>query len=248
MRLIPVIDLIDGQAVHAVKGVRAQYRPVKSVLCRTSDPVTVARAFRDRLRLDEIYVADLDAIRGFANTAHREVIEALIRREAMHLILDAGVSDVASVRAWLDLGVHKIVIASETLRWWDELRRIPAAIDRDRLVFSLDFRAGKILSQCPHLAAMPPMKALEQLQSSAWQEILLLDLSRVGSRWGADRALAAEARASFPDLSLLIGGGIDTPQELIDLRSLGVAGVLVATALHCGTLCAEDISSLGVLK
>jgi len=246
--LIPVIDLIDGQAVHAVKGARAQYRPVQSVLCQTSDPVPVARAFRDRLRLDEIYVADLDAIRGIANASHREVIEALIGREAMHVILDAGVSDVASARAWLNFGVHKIVIASETLRRWDLLLRIPAAIDRDRLVFSLDFRAGKILSQCPRLAAMPPMKALEHLRSSAWQEILLLDLSRVGSRWGADRALAVEARASFPDLSLLVGGGIDGPQELIDLRSLGVAGVLVATALHCGTLRAEDISFLRALK
>jgi len=98
------------------------------------------------------------------------------------------------------------------------------------------------------LAAMPPMKALEHLQSSGWQEVLLLDLSRVGSRAGADRALAAAARESFPGLGLLIGGGVSNPKELIDLRSLGVAGVLVATAFHSGALRAKDISFLGALQ
>jgi phosphoribosylformimino-5-aminoimidazole carboxamide ribotide isomerase len=244
MRLIPVIDLRDGLVVHAVKGEREHYRPVKSVLCKTPDPFEVAGAFRDQLALNEIYVADLDSIQDPRRTNHREVISALALRERMNIILDAGVSDAGNARTWLDLGVDKVVIGSETLRSMDVLRDIPAGIDRDRLVFSLDFRSGKILSQCPALAAMPPMKALGHLQSAGWREVILLDLSRVGSGEGMDRMLAREARSGFPDLNLLIGGGISKPEELAELKSLGIAGALIATAFHRGIINAQHLSAL----
>ena len=90
MRLIPVIDLLDGQAVHAVIGKREHYRPVKSVLCDTPDPFEVATAFRDRLGLNEIYIADLDAIQGARQVNHREMIAALAGEEDLNIILDTA--------------------------------------------------------------------------------------------------------------------------------------------------------------
>jgi phosphoribosylformimino-5-aminoimidazole carboxamide ribotide isomerase len=244
MRLIPVIDLLDGQTVHAVRGERAHYRPVKSVLCDTPDPLAIARAFRDQLGLREIYIADLNAIQGFARNDHRDVIAAMARTEELDIFLDAGISDVENAQAWLDHGVRKVVIGSETLRKWDEVQNIPAGIKQDHLIFSLDFQSGKILSQCPALAAMDPIEVLKHLQQSGWQEVILLDLRRVGSFRGADYALAAEAQAKFPDLHLLIGGGIAKPEELAKLKSAGIEGVLVATALHEGIIDAECISSI----
>ena len=133
MRVVPVMDLLGGQAVHAIKGEREQYRPVKSVLCGTSDPLDLARAFRDTLGLDEVYVADLDAIRGHGETCHRELITSLSRREKMKVILDAGVSDAGAAQAWLELGVRRIVIGSETLREWNTLPPPPGPFRAARL-------------------------------------------------------------------------------------------------------------------
>jgi phosphoribosylformimino-5-aminoimidazole carboxamide ribotide isomerase len=245
MRLIPVIDLLDGQAVHAVRGERAHYRPVKSIVCEKSDPAALAMAFRDRLGLNEIYIADLNAIQGSDRTGHPETIAALARIEGMSILLDAGIPDVGKAREWLRLGVHKVIIGSETLREEDALRSFPESIENNRLVFSLDLHGGKILSQYPGLAVMPPMQALQLLQSCGWQEIILLDLRRVGSGEGADFALIAQARAACPDLRLMAGGGICSPRELIELESLGISGVLVATALHRGIITSEHISALG---
>ena len=63
MRVIGVIDLKDGVAVHAVRGERQSYRPVRSKLVEGAEPVAVARALH-ALGLRELYVADLDAILG----------------------------------------------------------------------------------------------------------------------------------------------------------------------------------------
>jgi phosphoribosylformimino-5-aminoimidazole carboxamide ribotide isomerase len=242
MRLIPVIDLLDDHAVHAIKGTREHYLPVQSVLCDTSDPLALAAAFRDRLTLNEIYIADLNAIQGFSRMRHQSLIGDLCHIERMRIILDAGISDVEKAQAWLDQGVHKVVIGSETLGALDDLQNIPSRIEPHRLVFSLDFKNGQILSRCHLLASMTPMEALNQLQLAGWREIILLDLHRVGSRDGVDAALVAKAHECFPDLHLLVGGGIAKPQELVELKSIGVAGILVATALHNGAINAQHIS------
>ena len=75
MRVIPVIDLKDAAAVHAVRGERERYRPLRSEIVAGSDPVEVTRAVRRAFGLDEVYVADLDAIAG--GSAHRETVAAL---------------------------------------------------------------------------------------------------------------------------------------------------------------------------
>src|SRR5947209_7775724 len=62
MRIIPVLDLKAGLAVHAVAGDRAYYQPIRSILHQGSDPIGLARAYRDKLGLSDLYVADLDAI------------------------------------------------------------------------------------------------------------------------------------------------------------------------------------------
>jgi phosphoribosylformimino-5-aminoimidazole carboxamide ribotide isomerase len=244
MRLIPVIDLQNNQAVHAVKGDRLNYKPVKSVLCDTSDPLEIARAFRDRLGLDEIYIADLDAIRDSSRSNHRNLIENLFSRENIDIILDAGISDIQKIPEWLDAGIHKIVIGSETLNTLDTIKEIPAVVDPNRIIFSLDCRDGRVLSKCPDLSKLSPLKILKILQSSGWQEIILLDLARVGSCYGINRSLTVDIRVNFPYLTLLVGGGIASLEEIKELNSLGVSGILVATVLHQGIIGPRHIPEL----
>src|SRR5438445_9777678 len=58
-RVIPVIDLKGGMAVHAVGGRRDQYRPLRSVWQGSPSPIELAAALRSGLGIDCIYLADL---------------------------------------------------------------------------------------------------------------------------------------------------------------------------------------------
>ena len=64
MRVVAVLDLMGGKVVRGVGGRRSEYRPVVSRLTTSCDPVAVAEAFRQQLGIDELYLADLDAIAG----------------------------------------------------------------------------------------------------------------------------------------------------------------------------------------
>jgi phosphoribosylformimino-5-aminoimidazole carboxamide ribotide isomerase len=241
MRVVPVIDLKDGTAVHAVRGERERYRPVRSVIAGDDgDPLVLARAFRSELGLDELYVADLDAISG-GDGDHAAVLGALARES--RVMVDAGVSEPARARALLDLGAHRVIVGTETLSGSAALDRLLADV-HGAVILSVDLREGRALSPDPQLADLPALDAVARLHRAGLREAIVLDLARVGSGAGPDVTLIAEIHAAFPDLELLAGGGVRDVEDLRALNAAGAAGALVATALHSGVIGPRELAEL----
>ena len=240
MRVIPVIDLRRGVAVHAVRGERERYRPLRSTIVAGADPVAVARAVRERFGLDELYVADLDAIGGAPGN---DAVVAALATEA-HVMVDAGVADAAGATRLLALGCARVVIGTESLPGTQALRRLRADLPEAPLVVSLDLRGGRVLSPDPELAAAAPGDALARLADAGLREAIVLDLARVGSGEGPDTARMAELHARVPALELLAGGGVRHAGDLRALAAAGAAGALVATALHTGAFRADELRAL----
>ena len=241
MRVVPVIDLKEGTAVHAVRGERERYRPVRSVIAGDDgDPLSLARAFRAELGLDELYVADLDAISGGSGGDHTALLAALAREA--RVMVDAGVSEPAQARALLDLGAHRVIVGTETLNGADALDRLLAELPDGALILSIDLRGGRVLSPDPQLEGLQALDAIRRLPRA--REAIVLDLARVGSGAGPDVGLIAALRAAFPDLELLAGGGVRDVEDLRALDAAGAAGALVATALHGGVIGRRELAAL----
>ena len=257
MRVVGVIYLKGGAAVHAVRGERERYRPVHSAIGGDDgDALALARGFRDALGLEEIYVADLDAIVGGGGHAagsgdaalgagagdHTALLRALASEA--RVMADAGVNEPARAQTLLELGVHRVIVGTETLSGPDALDRLVAELPDGALVLSLDLRDGRVLSPDPQLAGVPAIDALARLHRVGLREAIVLDLARVGSGAGPDVALIAELHDAFPDLELLAGGGVRTIDDLRALEGAGAAGALVATALHRGVIGRRELAEL----
>jgi phosphoribosylformimino-5-aminoimidazole carboxamide ribotide isomerase len=239
VRVVGVIDLKDGTAVHAVRGERERYRPVRSVLAGDDgDAVALARAFRSELGLDEVYVADLDAIGG--GDGNPALLTALAREAS--IMVDAGVTEPQRPRALLDLGAHRVIVGTETLSGPDALDRLLEELPAGAVVLSVDLRDGRLLSPDAQLAGLPALDAMRRLP--AVREAIVLDLARVGSGAGPDVELIAAIHAAFPDLELLAGGGVRHVEDLRALDAAGAAGALVATALHSGVIARRELAAL----
>ena len=139
LRVIPVLDLKAGRAVRAIGGDRDHYRPLRTRLHADSEPLGVARAFRDVLNLRELYVADLDAIAG-GRRAGRSIGPSA--RSGFDLWVDAGVRDRTALAPLLAAGVSSLVVGLETVRGPRALAGIVSELSPQRLVFSLDLRGG----------------------------------------------------------------------------------------------------------
>jgi phosphoribosylformimino-5-aminoimidazole carboxamide ribotide isomerase len=208
MRLIGVIDLAGGRAVHARGGKRDAYAPVRSALLgpgEEGDPVALARAYL-RYPVPEIYVADLDAIAG----APLSPVVGHLAALGAPIWLDAGRATPAS-------GVRRIV-GLETMQAWSEIRGG---------AFSLDLRAGR-----PMAGGEKPADLAKRAVSEGATAVILLDLARVGSMAGLDWVTVQAVRASTLGVELVVGGGVRDRSDIARLTDLGCDGALVATALH----------------
>jgi phosphoribosylformimino-5-aminoimidazole carboxamide ribotide isomerase len=75
---------------------------------------------------------------------------------------------------------------------------------------------------------------------------IVLDLARVGSGEGVNMDFLKQAIASL-STGVYVGGGVRGVADLIELRDLGLSGVLVATALHNGKISITDLKQAKLL-
>jgi HisA/HisF family protein len=242
MQVIPVIDLKGGQAVHAVRGQRERYAPVKSVLSPTADPLALACALAEKLACRQAYVADLDAIAGCGD--HGATIREMARRSALELWVDGGVSTVEAAQRLLAQGAKRIIAGSETLASLEQLRRLIAAVGTPSLVLSLDLRDGRLLGGSPEIARLEPSDLATRAWEAGIRSFIVLDLARVGSATGVQTGLAARLRRQYPQAQVVVGGGVRGADDLLELARLGLDAVLVATALHDGSITRSDLERL----
>lgn len=240
MRIAGVIDVRGGLAVHARGGVREQYAPVERAggYRIDGDARALARFYRDEYGLRDVYVADLDAIAGAS--VQRHVVHALA---GLHLDVhvDAAVTTASAARSLLDAGAARVIVGLETLPDFAALAAICAAVDPDAVMFSLDMRHGRPLM----VAAAPPCHSAEliaaQAVSAGVRDLILLDLSRVGTAAGIDADAPGRLASRVPECRVWAGGGIASCADLVRLQQAGVAGALMATALIDRRIAPSDL-------
>ena len=108
MKVIPAIDLKDGQCVRLKKG---DYDTVHKV---AEDPVETARKFM-AAGATMIHMVDLDAAKDGSH-ANYGVVERVIRETGATVELGGGVRSMQDVEAVLALGVKRVIIGSAAVR------------------------------------------------------------------------------------------------------------------------------------
>ncbi|MEO8157328.1 MAG: HisA/HisF-related TIM barrel protein [Betaproteobacteria bacterium] len=232
--LIPVIDLKEGMVVHAREGRREEYRPVDSRLGSGADPLQIVAALLALHPFRCLYAADLDAIqqRG-GNMASLQAIHRHFPK--LELWVDIGMSDETGLARWLDAGLGRPVIGSESLRDASFVALVRDRCVKPSPVLSLDhvgedFRGPQVLLTHPE---------------RYWpQRVLAMNLQRVGSDRGPDLELIVGLAARVPGCQVYAAGGVRSIADLESIATAGAAGALIASALHDGRIGPADLARI----
>jgi len=243
LKVIPVIDILNRQVVHAVKGRRSQYKPLESILTKSTDPLSVAEAFK-LLGFSEIYIADLDSIIDCRDDFGQ--IRQVTEKTGLSLLVDVGVTGIERAHRLMDSGVQKIVIGTETLKSKAFVAEALQHFGSGHVLISLDLKDGKVLTQPDFNGPTEPMQLLKEFRTFGASQVIVLDLSRVGSGEGVDFAFIEE---TIPEtgMNFYVGGGVRNLNDLKRLQSLGVAGALISTSLHNGKISHAELKREGFL-
>jgi HisA/HisF family protein len=229
MDVVPVIDLMDGEVVHARRGERGAYRPIRSGLVEGAGPLAIAGALMRLAPFRRLYVADLDAIRG--RGGHDRTIAALAAAHQVELWVDRGATDLDALSERIPSEEGVSVIGTES---FEDARTLGHALAASKGVLSLDHDADGPLG--PKGVHGDP---------SLWPDrVIVMTLARVGGGDGPDFARLADAVALAGGRKIYAAGGVRSADDLRRLQDIGVEGALVASALHDGRITASELAGL----
>jgi len=228
MNIIPVLDLMNGQVVHAKHGERQNYMPIQSVLCNSSQPHAIVEAFLELYPFKHLYIADINAIQKRGH--HQDIIASIaLAFPDLEIYLDAGFSTNEEINIFNGIKVIP-VLGSESISTIEAYQTIKNN-QQKRMLLSFDFKND--IYQGP--------TALLQ-DSTHWQsELIVMSLSKVGSQLGPDLEKLKHLKQISPQTKIYAAGGIRDANDLKSLKLENIDGALIASALHNGTLNQRDL-------
>lgn len=225
MLIIPVIDLSCGLVVHAKQGQRESYQPIVSLISESPEPEIVLSSFLELYPFKIIYIADLDAIQNNGNNFH--LIENLAKNNpCCEFWVDAGVTLINSNPLQTNI---KLIFGSENKLSEQDLSNL--ITNNPDIILSLDFSKTGLLENTYLLT-----------QPSLWpKKVIVMMLHKVGSNTGVDTELLDSIQTMSIHSDIYSAGGVKDKQDLFTLNEKGVKGVLLASALHNGSITKENL-------
>jgi phosphoribosylformimino-5-aminoimidazole carboxamide ribotide isomerase len=244
MRVVPVIDLLNGSVVRGVAGRRSEYRPIQSRIAADPAPQSIARAFVEQFGFKTVYVADLDAIEGRSPNVEAW---ATIRGCGLKMWVDAGVGTAESyskVRELLESRniEAKIIIGLECWKDPDDDAWLVERARSQAVIFSLDLKNGQPIHRINQWRNRSAIEIANSAHAKGFFDIIVLDLADVGVSQGPQTLpLCKQMIAELHPVRVIAGGGVRGIADLEALSDAGCDAALVASALHDGRLTPDDI-------
>jgi phosphoribosylformimino-5-aminoimidazole carboxamide ribotide isomerase len=228
--LFPAIDLKNGQCVRLEQGDMAR------ATVFSLDPAAQAASFAAQ-GFEYLHVVDLDG--AFAGKPMNALAaEAMLKAVTMPVQLGGGIRDLATVEAWLDKGVARVIIGTAAVRD-PELVKSAARKFPGRVAVGLDARDGRVAVQgWAETSQVVALDIAQRFEDAGVAAIIFTDIARDGLLKGLnlEATLALADRISIP---VIASGGLASIEDIKAMlmpRASKLAGAIAGRALYDGRL------------
>jgi phosphoribosylformimino-5-aminoimidazole carboxamide ribotide isomerase len=230
MIVIPAIDLKEGKCVRLEQGL------MDKDTVFNDNPGAQARAWQDQ-GAELLHIVDLDG--AFAGTPkNRDAIEAILKAITIPAQLGGGIRDIATIEAYLALGLSRVIIGTAAQRN-PELVREACTRFPGQIVVGIDAKNGMVAVQgWAELTDITAVDLARKFEGFGVSAIIYTDISRDGMLQGPNLE-ATKALAEAISIPVIASGGVSTLQDienLMTIESSGVSGVITGKAVYTGAI------------
>lgn len=240
MILFPAIDLKEGHCVRLVQG------DMDQATVFNDDPTAQAADFESQ-GFEWLHVVDLDG--AFAGKPmNAAAVEGILARVRLPVQLGGGIRDLATVEAWLDKGVSRVIIGTAAVRdpgfVREASRRYPG-----KVAVGIDARDGFVAvegwAETSTLSAEELGRRFEDVGVAA---IIYTDIARDGILKGLNIPMTL-ALAEAVDIPVIASGGLASIadiERLLQPDCATLAGAISGRALYDGPI--DPVEALRAIR
>ena len=200
------------------------------------DPVMTAQNF-EAVGAKWLHVVDLDGAKN-RMAAQSDLIIEIAKTGGMKVQTGGGLRNAQQIKHLLDNGIERVVIGSLAVknpslvrRWMQEFgpEKIVLAID---IVLDLDGTPRPATHGWTQTSEMSLWQVIDNFRQAGLKTILVTDIAKDGGLQGSNIALYLDIMRRYPDLDLITSGGVGCLEDVVKLKALNPAGIIIGKALY----------------
>ncbi|MGD0584823.1 MAG: 1-(5-phosphoribosyl)-5-[(5-phosphoribosylamino)methylideneamino]imidazole-4-carboxamide isomerase [Oryzomonas sp.] len=230
MIVIPAIDLKEGRCVRLEQGL------MNKDTVFNDDPAAQALEWQ-RQGAELLHIVDLDG--AFAGEPRNmSAIKAILGSISIPAQLGGGIRDLATIEAYLALGLSRVIIGTAAQRNPDFVKeacnRFPG-----RIVVGIDAKNGMVAVQgWAEVTDCTASNLARRFEGFGVAAIIYTDISRDGMLQGPNLEATREL-AEAVAIPVIASGGVSRLEDIKNLMAIeksGVTGVITGKAVYTGAI------------
>ena len=234
MKIIPAIDLMNGQVVRLYKG-----DPTKKTVY-SDNPVEIAKKWEAN-GADMLHIVDLDATLGMGSNI--SIIKKILEEISIPVEVAGGLRDESLILDIVKIS-NRIVIG--TLAFTDKklLKKLLSFLGSEKIVISVDHIDGEIVIHgWQDRTGIKLIDAIKEFLDMGFTEFLLTNVSRDGTLEGPDLEFLEQA-CKFLNANVIASGGISNVIDVKDVKEKNAFGVILGKALYENKISIEEAKKI----
>lgn len=236
MRIIPAIDIIDGQCVRLTKG------DYNTKLTYYKDPLDAAKMFEQH-GIRYLHLVDLDGARS-SKIINHHILYKIASLTSLKIDFGGGIKSNDDIRIAFDNGASQITAGSIAVKNPDLVKTWLDEYGSEKIILGADFNSRKIAIQgWETVSELDIIDFIQNFKKNGIEYVICTDIEKDGMLGGASDMIYKEILEKFK-LRLIASGGISSLADLKLMKEIGCDGAIIGKAIYEGKITLKELSEL----
>lgn len=234
MEIIPAIDIINGKCVRLTQG---DYQQKKEY---NQSPLEVAQQLEAH-GIQRLHLVDLDGAKQ-KQVVNLPVLEAIASKTQLHIDFGGGVQSDEDLQRVFNAGAKQVTGGSIAVRQPDTFLQWLKQHGNDRIILGADAKDRKIaVHGWQEKTEWDVLEFINHYHTQGIQYVICTDVAKDGLLQGPSLELYQDILQEVPNLKLIASGGVTTINDLHELETAGLYGVIIGKALLEGRITLPEL-------
>ena len=234
MKLIPAIDIIDGECVRLTKGDYGQKKVYNK------NPIEVAEDL-ERMGFEYLHLVDLDGAKSSA-PKNLYILNQIALATNLFIDFGGGIKSEDSLVQSLRSGASQVNVGSIAVRNPNLVKFWMLRYGVEKIIISADVRDMHVaINGWQEDTVIHLFDFINDFADAGATNFVCTDISKDGMMAGSSIELYKEILQQFPGIQLTASGGVSSIEEIVTLKSIGISGVILGKALYEGLLDGREL-------
>ncbi len=222
MKIIPAIDIMDGQVVRLYKG-----DPIQKTIY-SDNPIEIAKKWEQK-GADMLHIVDLDATLDMGSNL--SIIKKIIENVSVPVEVAGGLRDESIVMDTAQISA-RVVIGTLAFKDKITLKKLLENLGSKKIVISVDHKDGEIVIHgWQKRTGVKLIDAIKDFLAMGFSEFLLTNVNLDGTLEGPDLNFLEQA-CKLENANVIASGGISNVKDVLDVKEKNSFGVILGKALY----------------